>query len=96
MNQHLAIIFAAALAAAPAQAVFAQAAQGQGSGKIVRIDAAGGKIAIEHGAIPALDLPAMTLVYLIDPALLAGLAPGASVKFTAERSDDRFRIVAIK
>jgi len=88
----------AALAATglAAQVAVAQPVQAQSSGKVVRVDPAKGKIAIQHGAIAPLDLPAMTLVYQIDPALLAGVSVGDVVKFTAERSDKRYRIVQLK
>ena len=78
----------AARAAAPVQA--------QASGEVVRVNAPAGKIAIRHGAIDKLDLPAMTLVYQVDPALLAGIAVGDRVEFTAERAGGRYRIVELK
>ncbi|MFA5664478.1 copper-binding protein [Castellaniella sp.] len=78
-----------------AQVVVAQPVQAQASGKVVRVDVAKGKIAIQHGAIAALELPAMTLVYQIDPALLAGVSAGDTVKFTAERNDKQYRIVQL-
>lgn len=76
----------------------AQAApvQAQASGQVVRIDAAAGKIAIRHGAISKLDLPAMTLVYHTDPALLAGISVGDSVEFTAQRAGGQYQITALR
>ncbi|MGE4451443.1 copper-binding protein [Castellaniella sp.] len=78
----------AARAAAPVQA--------RASGEVVRVNAPAGKIAIRHGAIDKLDLPAMTLVYHVDPALLAGIAVGDRVEFTAERTGGQYRIVELK
>ncbi len=86
---------AAALAVTACYAVPAFAQEGSGSGEIRRIDAAAGKITIKHGAISALDLPAITLVYLIEPGLLAGLQPGDKVKFTARRVDGQYVVVQI-
>jgi len=86
---------AALLAATACYAVPAQAQEGSGSGEIRRIDANAGKITIKHGAISELDLPAITLVYQIDPALLAGLQPGDRVKFTARRVNEQYVIVEI-
>lgn len=83
-------------AAVPAQVAAAPVVQAQASGKVVRVDAAAGKIAIQHGAISKLELPAMTLVYRADPGLLKGISAGDQVAFTAERADGQYRIVAIQ
>ncbi|RZN30311.1 RND transporter, partial [Bordetella pertussis] len=72
---------------------FAQ--QADATGEVRRVDAAAGKVSIKHDAISALDLPAMTLVYQIDPALLAGIKPGDKVRFTATRKDGRYVVTAI-
>lgn len=73
----------------------AQAQSADSTGEVRRVDAAAGKVAIQHGAISALDLPAMTLVYRIDPKLLAGIQAGQQVSFTAERRDGKYVITAI-
>jgi len=86
---------AAALAAAVCYVTPAIAQEGSGSGEIRRVDAQAGKVTIKHGAIAALDLPAITLVYRIDPALLAGLQPGDKVKFTARRVDGQYVVIEI-
>ncbi len=88
-------VLAAALAV-PAIVSAAPPVQAQASGQVVRVDARAGKIAIRHGAIGKLDLPAMTLVYHVDPALLAGIAVGDRVEFTAERAGGQYRIVELK
>lgn len=88
-------MLAAALAATVAYCAPALAQEGSGSGEVRRIDAAAGKITIKHGAISDLALPAITLVYQIDPALLAGLQPGDQVKFTARRVDGHYVVVKI-
>lgn len=73
----------------------AQAQQGSASGEVRRIDAEAGKITLKHGSIEALQLPAMTLVYLIQMDQLAGIEPGDKVKFTAERRNDQYVIIKI-
>ena len=55
---------------------------GNGSGKITQLDAAGGKITIAHGPIPAVGWPAMTMGFKVDPKLLEGLIVGDQVDFT--------------
>lgn len=72
-----------------------QAQSAESSGEVRRVDATAGKVTIQHGAISALDLPAMTLVYRIDPKLLAGIQAGQQVRFTAERRDGKYVITAI-
>lgn len=89
------IALAAALAVAACYTVPAQAQEASSSGEVRRIDVEAGKITIKHGAISALDLPAMTLVYLIDRSLLADLKPGDQVKFTARRENGQYVVVAI-
>jgi len=73
-----------------------QAPTASASGEVRRIDAANGKITLKHGAIPALDLSAMSLVYRIDPALLVNIKPGQQVKFTATRQVQEYVITAIQ
>ena len=71
------------------------AQQADASGEVRRVDPAAGKVTIKHDAIKALDLPAMTLVYEADPALLAKIKAGDKVKFTAERKDGKYVVTAI-
>lgn len=84
------------LAAVSAYVVVAQAQEASASGEVRRLDAAAGKITLKHGAIDALQLPAMTLVYKIDPALLAGIKPGDKVKFTAQRDGGDYVVTKIE
>ncbi|MFA7669309.1 MAG: copper-binding protein [Burkholderiaceae bacterium] len=86
---------AVALAASACYSTAALAQEGSGSGEIRRIDAAAGKVTIKHGPISALDLPAITLVYMIEVDLLADLQPGDKVKFTARRVNGQYVVVSI-
>jgi len=72
-----------------------QAQEASAAGEVRRVDAAGGKVTLIHGAIPDLQLPAMTLVYRAAPALLQGLQPGDKVTFSAKRANDQYEITAI-
>ena len=94
-DQSIARAVAAALVATSAYSVAAIAQEATASGEVRRINAAEGKITIKHGQIPDLDLAAMTLVYRIDPALMADIKPGDSVKFTARREAGQYVVVAI-
>ena len=74
----------------------AQAPTATASGEVRRVDAARGRITIKHDAIDALELPAMSLVYRIDPALLANIKPGQKVTFTATRQDKQYVVTRIE
>ena len=89
----LAITAPAVLAKQSSQQVGATA---MASGEVRRVDAAGGKVTIKHGEIPALELPAMTLVYRAEPALLVGIKPGQKVRFTATRQANRYVVTQIQ
>ena len=90
----LCAIAGAVVATAATSAVMAQTANS--SGEVRRADAATGKIAIKHGAISALDLPAMTLVYQAAPNLLEGVKAGDKVSFTAKRENDSYVVTELK
>ncbi|TAL88437.1 MAG: copper-binding protein [Candidimonas sp.] len=87
---------AAGLMLTSVYAVTAQAQQASASGEVRRVDAAAGKVAIKQGAIADLQLPAMTLVYQVDPALLKGIQPGDKVSFTAKREGGKYIVTQIK
>ncbi|WP_442595397.1 copper-binding protein [Parapusillimonas sp. JC17] len=86
---------AAALAVCSFYSVQAVAQEASATGEVRRIDAQAGKITLKHGAIAALDLPAMTLVYRIDPALLGDIKPGDKVSFKARRDGGIYTVTAI-
>jgi Cu/Ag efflux protein CusF len=58
-------------------------ARGRDARGVVRaVDAARGRITLQHGPIARLDMPGMTMVFRVkDPALLDRLAPGDAVAF---------------
>ncbi|AZW24309.1 copper-binding protein [Bordetella bronchiseptica] len=92
-SSRMAVATAMAVVSLATPLAFAQ--QADATGEVRRVDAAAGKVSIKHDAISALDLPAMTLVYQIDPTLLAGIKPGDKVRFTATRKDGRYVVTAI-
>ena len=93
--------YATPMAVATAMAVvslatpLAFAQQAEARGEVRRVDPGAGTVTIKHDAIKALDLPAMTLVYDADPALLAKIKAGDKVRFTAERKDGKYVVTAI-
>ena len=95
-NRRLQQALVAGLALTSGYSVNAVAQEASASGEVRRVDAAAGKITIKHGAISDLGLPAMTLVYRVDPALLAGIEPGDKVTFTAKREGGQYVITKIE
>jgi Cu/Ag efflux protein CusF len=85
----------AVLALTPFYSASALSQEATTSGEVRRIDIEAGKITIKHGAISQLQLPAMTLVYKIDPALLKDIKPGDRVSFTARREAGQYVVVSI-
>jgi Cu(I)/Ag(I) efflux system protein CusF len=58
------------------------AKQGKGTGVIKAIDAKAGTLTIQHGPIPAVAWPAMTMTFKAKPAtLLTGLKVGQTIGF---------------
>lgn len=88
-------LLAAAMAITSVYAVQAVAQEANASGEVRRIDMQAGKITLKHGAISDLDLPAMTLVYKCDPALMAGIKPGDKVNFKARRENGQYVVTEI-
>lgn len=94
-NERLLQGLAAAMVLTSFYSTSAIAQEASASGEVRRVDAEAGKVTIKHGAIADLQLPAMTLVYQVDPALLADIKPGDKVKFTAKRENGQYVITAI-
>ena len=85
------------LAASP-MAAFAQAATlPMVEATVTKIDESAGKITLNHGAIPNLDMGAMSMVFKAgDPAVLKTLKAGDKVKFTADRVNGQLTATTIQ
>ena len=67
------------------------------SGTVEKVDTSASKITIEHGAIPNLNMDAMTMVFRAqDPALLKDVKAGDKVQFTADRVNGQISVTSIK
>ena len=67
------------------------------AGTVEKVDTAQSKITIDHGAIPNLNMDAMTMVFRAqDPALLKDLKAGDKVQFTADRVNGQISVTSIK
>lgn len=62
----------------------------KGSGRIVELDAAQGRIKLEHGPMPTLKWPAMTMGFMVrDPKALTGFKAGDAVEFEIRGEADK-------
>lgn len=73
------------------------AAAPQSDGEVRKVDKAQGKLTLRHGPLKQFDMPAMTMVFRVaDPKMLDGLKDGDKVRFTAEKVNGAFTVMAIQ
>lgn len=66
-------------------------------GAVTKVDAKQKKITIKHEALENLDMPAMTMVFVVsDDAMLEKVKPGQAIEFVADRVNGRITVVEIK
>ncbi|MCW5631948.1 MAG: copper-binding protein [Rubrivivax sp.] len=66
-------------------------------GEVRKVDAEAAKITLKHAEIKSLDMPAMTMVFVVrDKAMLDKVKPGDKVKFTAVNEAGKFTITALQ
>ena len=61
-----------------------------GSGRVVAVDPAAGRITLEYRPLPLLPEGGVRVFAVEDPALLKGLSAGDRVRFDVERDGRRF------
>lgn len=97
------IVLLAALAAA--QPLYAEAesppaapaASALSEGVVRKIDTANGKLTLKHGPIANLDMPAMTMVFRVQPPeLLDAVRVGDKVRFHAESSNGAYIVTVLQ
>ncbi|KQX16126.1 copper-binding protein [Ensifer sp. ENS07] len=88
----------AALALAVSTATFSLPAQAAEftKGVVKKIDTKAKKVTIDHEDLKNLDMPAMTMVFRVDDAVLAKLKEGASIEFVADRVNGKLTVTEIK
>lgn len=63
-------------------------------GLVRKIDLTSNRISIKHEAIPNLDMPGMTMSFLVqDPKFLNGLSVGDNINFTADEVDGELTVL---
>lgn len=66
-------------------------------GEVRKIDMESGKVTLKHGEIKNLDMPGMTMVFVVkDKAMLDTLKPGDKVKFKAINDAGKFTVTEIQ
>ena len=79
-----------------AQATGAAAAD-MTEGEVRKIDMEGGKLTLKHAEIKSLDMPGMTMVFVVkDKAMLTKLKTGDKVKFKAINDGGKFTVTEIQ
>jgi Cu(I)/Ag(I) efflux system protein CusF len=73
----------------------AGAKHGQGTGVIKAIDPAG-SVTLQHGPIPAVSWPAMTMTFRAKPALLKGLKVGQTIDFDCDVMGMSAEVTAVR
>ena len=69
----------------------ALAAADLSEGEVRKVDRDNGKLTIKHGPLKNLDMPGMTMVFIVqEPAVLDTVKPGERIRFQAERIDGAF------
>ena len=74
----------------------AGAKMGAASGTVVAIDPPGGKITLDHSAIPAVGWPAMKMGFSAKPGVLVGISVGDKVDFDVTVSGSAQEVTSIK
>lgn len=96
------LIVAMVLASTPIPPIMnvalAQAQQPQAiDGEVTRVNKDTQKITIRHGPMPHLDMPAMTMVYVVkDPAMLEQVRVGSKIRFIGDKVDGQFTVLSIE
>jgi len=75
----------------------AQAASGDMTdGEVRKVDKEGGKVTLKHADIKSLDMPGMTMVFVVrDKAMLDTLKVGDKIKFKAISDSGKFTVTEI-
>ena len=90
-------LIAACIAIASATVVVAQTSRPLVEAEVRKVDLDTQKITLKHGAIPNIDMGAMTMVFRVsDPALLQKAKAGDKITFTADRIDGVITVMSLE
>lgn len=75
----------------------ATAAADMTDGEVRKVDLEGGKLTLRHAEIKNLDMPAMTMVFVVkDKSLLERLKPGDKVRFRAVDDGGKYTVTDLE
>lgn len=81
----------------PGQKTAMAAGSHQGTGVVKKVDAAGGKVTLQHEPIESIGWPTMTMAFGVkDKKMLEGLKPGQKVEFSFVKQGSDYVVTAIK
>lgn len=64
---------------------------------VKKIDEKAGKVTLIHEELVDLEMPAMTMVFVLgDPAMAEQLEVGKEIEFTADRVNGKLTVIALK
>ena len=65
--------------------------------EVRKVDLRAGKITLQHGEIPNLEMPPMTMVFRVaDASVVGDLKPGDKVRFRAEQVNGAYHVKQIE
>jgi Cu/Ag efflux protein CusF len=77
--------------------VAAAASADMADGEVRKVDKEASKVTLKHGEIKSLDMPAMTMVFVVkDKAMLDSIKAGDKVRFKATNDAGKFTITEIQ
>jgi len=82
-------------AATDKMAMPAETRMAKGTGTVTAVDAAAGTITLDHGAMPEVEWPAMTMTFSAKPQVLEGVKVGDKVTFDASIRGSAGEVTAI-
>jgi Cu/Ag efflux protein CusF len=66
-------------------------------GEVIKVDAKQKKLTIKHEPLTNLDMPAMTMVFVVaEGGMLEKVKAGQAIEFTADRVNGRVMVTGIK
>jgi Cu(I)/Ag(I) efflux system periplasmic protein CusF len=81
----------------PVQATARTDTSEMSEGEVRKVDKTAGKITLRHGEIRNLDMPSMTMVFLVkDKSMLDKVKTGDKVRFLAEKSNGTLVVTALE
>ena len=80
-----------------AQTPAAGAASDAAEGEVRKVDKEASKVTLKHGEIKSLDMPAMTMVFVVkDKAMLDSVKAGDKVRFKAVNDAGKFTVTEMQ